>query len=428
MKTALLRSIKRLKAPGKGLLSFALVLLVTSAKGQGFEWTDQAWPAFYPSIPPATNGNVNYGWTWAAYTSGQACSEDSTWTIICALTVQSASVGSVVVVNNGTGQEYYHFYGNDNCGAGPVTAYTCTQSVDINGNYSPNTGSGSCDYTNGALYNYVLSYAEELPYECWTTNDDSANIGVSVVYGAGYQVTITNVISPPLCYFFYGGTCNSCNPGSFYSAVSGWSSYLGVGVIVTNGYDSPSSNTIGGIIAPYQFPAGASATTNSDSGGNGSGSLTWQPMTNSSQAYGILGTNSVLTLAFNNTNLYAGGNFLYAGGTNANRAASWSTNGETWSVLGPSGATNGFQSGVYAAIPYNSNGALFGGTFNKVNYCPTNLLGLSADNFGIWQGGTVNTNSAPLGPEQDVYAAPATTNNHNYLAGNLEYLASGSTV
>jgi PKD repeat protein len=152
---------------------------------------------------------------------------------------------------------------------------------------------------------------------------------------------------------------------------TGWSA-LGSGVNHT-----VKALALGGtnLYAGGEFTTAGGVTANYIARWNGSG---WRPMPASGE--GISGDldayHAVVALAWAGTNLYAGGDFTVAGGVVANHVAKW--DGTEWSGLG-SGTNGGNANGPVSAVAWDGTNLYAGGYFRTAG-------GVAANYIAKWDG------------------------------------------
>lgn len=177
-----------------------------------------------------------------------------------------------------------------------------------------------------------------------------------------------------------------------------WSPF-GIGV-ASPGYVFRLALFDGNIYAAGPFNSiGGVAATNIASW-NGSG---WSPL-----GAGFGG--SVLRILSNGTNLYAGGSYGYlAGGKIVNSIASW--DGANWSGIGPSGRGNGLSSSVLALASDGTN-LYAGGTFTAAGQTSANYI-------SRFDGTNWFSMGSGIGPVGSIIRALAVGNNGVYVGGQF---------
>jgi hypothetical protein len=138
---------------------------------------------------------------------------------------------------------------------------------------------------------------------------------------------------------------------------------------------------------------------------------TWSPL----GSWTIDGTTflpSVIALASDGTNLYAGGAFAYAGGVNANCVAKW--NGSVWSPMG--GGMGGYSGGEYV-LAWDGTNLYAGGTF-------TTAGGNNASRIAKWNGSAWSS----LGSGIDYQVLALASDGTNLYAGGWFTTAGGTSA
>ncbi len=248
---------------------------------------------------------------------------------------------------------------------GPVSALAYDPSGNIYAGGRNLTSAGGVTVQGGAKWNIATSK--------WSA------LGAVDSYGASCNALIFKAGN-----LYYGG--NYTDDEGIHYGVGKWNgstwTWLGIGMdndVYSIAFDSSGNLYAGGI-----FTTADDVIVNGIAKWNGS---KWSALGSGVAGSGITG--SVLALAFNSGNLYAGGEFSYAGEVEAANIAKWNVATSAWSSMGI-----GMDRVVYALACDSSGNLYAGGNFSVIGEAMVSYIakwdGSEWNSFGSGTDGAVS--------------------------------------